>query len=141
MDTKRKKGFLEEINRIKRLMAVNEDEKMDGQQPKAAVPAHLLFKDSKQYRMDWYSHDDEDNYIVCQLAGKPEDYDEILRVITDMDFPDEGYRVTSVDTVNPEEWDSSILHYRHYDPEKPVIKISYEYDSDLKRKRQRRSRW
>jgi hypothetical protein len=137
MDTKYKKGFLEEINRIKRLM-VNEDEKRDGQQPQATVPAHLLFKDTKRYRMEWYSHDDEDNYIVCQLAGKPKDYDKILRVITDMDFPGEGYRVTSVDTVNPEEWDSSILHYRHYDPEKPVIKISYEYDADLKRKHQRR---
>lgn len=135
MDAKYKKGFLEEINRIKRLM-VNEDEKRDGQQPQATVPAHLLFRDSKRYRMEWYYHYDEDNYIVCQLAGKPEDYDEILRVITDMDFPDEGYRVTSVDTVDPEEW---VYHnHRFYDPEKPIIKISYEYDSDLKRKRQRR---
>lgn len=137
MDTKHKKGFLEEINRIKRLM-VNEDEKRDEQQPKATTPAHLLFKDSKRYRMEWYSHDDDDNYIVCQLAGKPEDYDKILRVITDMDFPGEGYRVTGVDTLNPEEWDSSILHYRHYDPEKPIIRISYEYDSDLKRKNSNR---
>lgn len=141
MDTKHEKGFLEEINRIKRLM-MNEDEKRDEQQPQTKVPEHLLFRDSKQYRMEWYHHDGDDNYIVCQLAGKPEDYDKILRVITDMDFPDKGYRVTSVDTVNPEDWVWPTLPtYRFYDPEKPVIKISYEYDDDLKRKHQRRYWW
>lgn len=135
MDIKRRKDFLKEINRMQRLI-LNEDEKKDKQQPQATVPAHKLFKDSKRHRMEWYSHHDGDNCIVCQLAGKPKDYDEILRVITDMDFPEEGYKVTDVDTLNPEEWDSSILHYRFYDPQKPIIRISYEYDSDLKRKHQ-----
>lgn len=131
MNINYKRKFLEEVNRMQHLM-VTEEEKKKKQQSQPTVPAHKLFIDTKRYRMKWYSHHDDDNCIVCQLAGKPKDYDEILRVITDMDFPAKGYKVTDVDTLNAEEWDSSILHYCLYDPEKPIIRISYEYDPDIK---------
>ena len=93
--------------------------------------SHKLFRDAKRYRMEWFSCKD-DNSIVCQLAGKPEEYARILRVIADMDLPSEGYKVTGVSVLDAEKWDSTILHYRHYDPSKPVIRITYEYDPDVK---------